>query len=114
MSYETDKIAKTLIKGVGLLIFLVAFAVWAMCFKMISPGYVGVVVDVLGESKGVETQELHVGAHWIAPWKQIYEFPIFEQNITWEQEDGFNFQTKDGMAVHGDVGITFHLRPDRS
>lgn len=89
-----------------------AFIMWCMCFTMISPGYVGVVVNLFGDSKGVMPQELHVGAHWIAPWKKIYEFPIFEQNITWEGKNGFNFQTKEGMAVHGDVGITFHLSPD--
>jgi regulator of protease activity HflC (stomatin/prohibitin superfamily) len=96
---------------VGSVSFL--FLLWMMFFKMISPGYVGVVVDLLGDSKGVEAKELHVGMHWIAPWKSIYEFPIFEQNNTWEGEkEGFNFQTIEGMAVHADIGITFHLRSD--
>lgn len=79
---------------------------------MISPGYVGVVVDLLGDNKGVEDKELHVGMHWIAPWKSVYQFPIFEQNDTWEgDKDAFHFQTCEGMAVSADVGITYHLRP---
>lgn len=86
---------------------------WLFCFKMISPGMVGVVVDLFGDSKGVEAKELHVGAHWIAPWKKVYQFPIFEQNHMWEGDrEGFNFQTTEGMAVSADVGITFHLRPE--
>lgn len=86
---------------------------WSLCFKMISPGYVGVVIDMLGDNKGVESKELHVGMHWIAPWKSVYQFPIFEQNDTWEGEgEGFNFQTSEGMAVSADVGITYHLRPE--
>ena len=86
---------------------------WSMCFKMVSPGYVGVVIDMLGDNKGVEAKELHVGMHWIAPWKSVYQFPIFEQNDTWEGEkDGFNFQTSEGMAVSADIGITYHLRPE--
>lgn len=86
---------------------------WILCFKTISPGYVGVVVDLLGDKKGVESQELHVGMHWIAPWKAIYQFPIFEQNDTWEGErNGFNFQTSEGMAVSADIGISYHLRPE--
>lgn len=91
----------------------VAFIAWCMFFKMINPGYVGVVIDMLGDSKGVEAKELHVGMHWIAPWKNVYQFPIFEQNDTWEGDhEGFNFQTSEGMAVSADIGITYHLRPE--
>lgn len=79
---------------------------------MISPGYVGVVIDMMGDN-GVQSKELHVGMHWIAPWKTVYQFPIFEQNDTWEGEhEGFNFQTSEGMAVSADIGITYHLRPE--
>ncbi len=92
--------------------FLFLLIMWALCFKMISPGYVGVVVDLLGDERGVKTKELHVGMHWIAPWKNVYTFPIFEQNETWELEHGFSFQTSEGLAVSADVGITFHLRPE--
>lgn len=95
------------------IIAVIFFIAWALCFKMIAPGYVGVVIDLLGDSKGVETKELHVGMHWIAPWKSVYQFPIFEQNIMWEgKKNGFDFQTCEGMAVSGDIGITYHLRPD--
>lgn len=91
----------------------IAFLSWALCFKMISPGYVGVVIDMLGDNKGVEAKELHVGMHWISPWKSVYQFPIFEQNNTWEGgHDAFNFQTSEGMAVTAEVGITYHLRPE--
>lgn len=84
---------------------------WMFCFKMISPGYVGVVIDMLGDSKSAK--ELHVGMHCIAPWKSVYQFPIFEQNDSWEgQRDCFNFQTSEGMAVSADIGITYHLRPE--
>lgn len=94
-------------------IAFMAVLAWCMFFKMISPGYVGVVVDMLGDSKGVQAKELHVGMHWIAPWKNVYQFPIFEQNDTWEGDNyGFNFQTSEGMAVNADIGITYHLRPD--
>lgn len=89
------------------------FIAWIFCFKMILPGYVGVVVDMLGDNKGVEAKELHVGMHFIAPWKSIYQFPIFEQNDTWEGDgECFHFQTSEGMAVSADIGITYHLRPE--
>lgn len=121
MAYRTErettgpeKIAMFILKHkIGLGIITILFVIWCMFFKMIAPGYVGVVIDMLGSSKGVEAKELHVGMHWIAPWKSVYQFPIFEQNDTWEGEhDGFNFQTSEGMAVSADIGITYHLRPD--
>jgi regulator of protease activity HflC (stomatin/prohibitin superfamily) len=98
---------------VSIAIASVVLVIWFFFFKMISPGYVGVVVDLLGDTKGVEPKELHVGMHWVAPWKSVYSFPIFEQNTKWEGEkEGFDFQTTEGMAVAADVGITFHLRPE--
>ncbi|HEV8051407.1 MAG TPA: prohibitin family protein [Parachlamydiaceae bacterium] len=92
-------------------LFILIFC-WLFFFKMISPGYVGVVVDLFGDAKGVETKELHVGVHWIAPWKTVYQFPIFEQNHTWEKKEAFNFQTSEGLAISADIGITFHIRPN--
>ena len=100
-------------KGLSISIGSIFLIAWIFCFKMISPGYVGVVVDLLGDKKGVESKELHVGMHWIAPWRTVYQFPIFEQNDTWEGDrEGFNFQTSEGMAVSADIGITYHLRPE--
>ena len=100
-------------KAISIFVVGTIFIAWVFCFKLISPGYVGVVVDLLGDSKGVESKELHVGMHWISPWKTVYQFPIFEQNDTWEGErEGFNFQTSEGMAVSADIGITYHLRPE--
>jgi regulator of protease activity HflC (stomatin/prohibitin superfamily) len=99
--------------GWACIIGIPLFLAWIFCFKMISPGYVGVVVDLLGDNKGVESKELHVGMHWIAPWRSVYQFPIFEQNDTWEGDrEGFNFQTSEGMAVSAAIGITYHLRPE--
>lgn len=85
---------------------------WVLFLKMISPGHVGVVVNYFGDDQGVDPKGLTTGMHWIAPWKTVYEFPTFEQNITWEGQRGFNFQTAEGMAVHCDLGLTFHLLPE--
>ncbi len=94
-----------------LFIFFVSLFVYFWPIKMIAPGYVGVIVDLLGTDQGVEPKGLGVGLHFIPPWKQIYEFPVFEQNDIWQDGEGFNFQTSEGMAIHADIGITFHLDP---
>jgi regulator of protease activity HflC (stomatin/prohibitin superfamily) len=107
---KKEKILFFKIIAAGVLVLF--FFLCTLCINTISPGYVGVVVDLLGDNKGVETKELHVGMYWINPWKKVYQFPIFEQNDTWENSEGFSFQTSEGMAVSADVGITYHLRPD--
>ncbi len=114
-SVDGVKIKRVLMnKSITILIIIAtAFIVfWLTFLKMITPGYVGVVVNYFGDDKGVDHRVLTTGMHWVAPWKTVYEFPVFEQNINWEGDHGFGFQTKEGMAVHGDVGITFHLIPD--
>ncbi|MBA2726706.1 MAG: prohibitin family protein [Parachlamydiaceae bacterium] len=96
----------------GASIFFIFIVCWCFFFKMISPGYVGVVVDLFGDSKGVGTKELHVGVHRICPFMTVYQFPIFEQNHTWEGKEAFSFQTSEGLAISADIGITFHIRPN--
>ncbi|WP_068469351.1 prohibitin family protein [Candidatus Protochlamydia phocaeensis] len=92
---------------------ILVFLTYTFAFVMIPPGYVGVVVNMFGTDKGVEEQELHVGAHFIAPWKVVYKFPSFEQNHLWDGEKKFTFQTSEGLAVEADVGVTYHLRHDK-
>ena len=100
------------IPGIATAIILSTFLFWISCINLISPGYVGVLVNNLGDNKGVESQELGVGIQITAPWKTIFKFPTFEQNDTWEGEENFNFQTSEGMAISADVGITYHVMPE--
>lgn len=96
----------------GCLIGALAVLFWVFFMTFISPGYVGVTVSLFGDAKGVDAKPLGVGAHVIAPWKRVYRFPVFEQNHCWEGSDGFQFQTKDGMIVFADIGITYRVKPD--
>lgn len=100
---------KLLISG-GVL-FLAILIGWPL--RLVRPGYVGVVVNLFGSNQGVEVTEKHVGVHFIPPWKHVYMFPTFQQNDTWENEENFYFQTSDGLALRADIGITFHLKPER-
>ena len=93
-------------------IALILFIAFCKCFNFISPGHVGVIVNLLGDEKGVKEKPIHVGLHWIAPWKKLYTFPIFEKNHTWENKDLFFFQTREGLNVEAEIGITFHVDPD--
>ncbi len=83
------------------------------CLHRVNPGEVGVVVNMMGAHKGAEDQEKTVGLHFIAPWKELYRFPIFEQNHQWTGEDRFTFQTSEGLPVSAEIGITYHLDPNK-
>jgi regulator of protease activity HflC (stomatin/prohibitin superfamily) len=80
---------------------------------MISPGYIGIVVNLFGDDKGVAIRELEVGMHWIAPWKKVYTFPIFQQNTVWEGQKGFEFQSGEGLNVSAEIGLSYHLEPGK-
>lgn len=99
--------------GYGIFAFLVIVSNIYSHFIMVQPGTVGVLVNLFGDKKGVDDQELTVGMHFIPPWKQTYIFPIYEQNHIWEGSEGFIFQTAEGLSVQANIGITFHLSPDK-
>lgn len=111
MTYEEYQKFKRLIIGGGLGVFIFLF----LCLTIynIRPGEVGVVVNLLREDTNVETKELTVGMHFVAPWRSIYRFPIFEQTHQWVGEEAFVFQTSEGMTVSADLGISYHIEPDK-
>lgn len=82
---------------------------WGRCFQMIAPGYTGIVVNLFGDYKGALPVAKGTGMHWIAPWKKIYKFPVFEQNRIWSKEWSFNFQSAEGLLINADLGISYHL-----
>ena len=100
------------IKNYQIVIFAIATLFFILNFSFIKPGEIGVVINLFGDEKGPSPKELSTGMHWIAPWKRIYRFPTWMQNETWEGKNGFEFQTRDGLVIGADVGISFHLRRD--
>lgn len=92
----------------GCLILLVTL--FASVITRISPGQVGVVVNLLGNKKGVEQETLGVGLNFIAPWKTVYKFPTYDQNHVWND---VKFQTQEGLQVSSNIGVTFSLEGDK-
>lgn len=97
-----------------LLVFGIICAIfYILCVNTISPGNVGVVVNKLGDDKGIDQNYLSVGMHVTSPWKSVYSFPTFEQNKTWEgTSKEFNFQTSEGMEISASIGITYKIQPN--
>jgi regulator of protease activity HflC (stomatin/prohibitin superfamily) len=107
MTKEDKKFAKPFIIS-GFLILIVMFLI--SIITRISPGQVGVVVNLLGDNKGVESQTLGVGVNFTAPWKTVYVFPTYDQNHVWND---IKFQTQEGLQVSSNIGVTFSLEGDK-
>ena len=105
---------KKFMKVVAILSFLVISA----CSK-VPAGNVGVKVYLLGGDKGVESEELGVGRYWIGMNEELYLFPTFTQNYVWTKDsmegspndESISFQSKEGMSVDADIGISYHIDP---
>jgi regulator of protease activity HflC (stomatin/prohibitin superfamily) len=93
-------------------------------------GHVGIKVYMLGGNKGVDHEVLTLGRYWIGMNEELYLFPTYQQTDTWvnpcppgSQEiarngddckvtnESISFQTKEGMVVNADVGISYSLDP---
>lgn len=76
-------------------------------------GQVGVIVHLLGGAKGVDAEEVGVGRYWLGWNDELYLFPTFTQNDTWKEKESITFQTREGLNVNADIGISYHIDPTK-
>lgn len=107
-----------LIKTIGIGTFL-AVVILVMGFKSctsVPVGSVGVKVNKLGGSKGVDTEVLGVGRYWIGWNEELHLFPTYQVNYSFTRDvtegspsnEEFTFQTREGMECGVDLGIAMH------
>jgi hypothetical protein len=65
---------------IGMLLLLGA------CSK-VPPGNVGILVNLYGDSKGVQMREVGTGRYWLTPNENLYLFPTFTQTYTWSSKN---------------------------
>jgi len=90
------------------------------CSK-VPAGYAGVKVNLLGDSKGIDTQELGTGRYWVGMNEELYLFPLYTQSYVWtkannegsESDESITFQTKEGLTANADLGISYHIERDK-
>jgi regulator of protease activity HflC (stomatin/prohibitin superfamily) len=93
----------------------------ACSYQKVPPGHVGILVYLLGTDKGVESEEVGVGRIMVGVNEELHLFPIFKQNYVWTKDraegspndEGLVFQTREGLEVGADVGITYFLEKDK-
>lgn len=81
--------------------------------RTVPAGHRGVLVNMLGGERGVDSRELQTGRYFVWPFSQeLFIFPIFQQNVVWTGDKSITFQTREGLSVNGDFGISYVVVPD--
>lgn len=104
-------------KAVTRILCLFAIAAYFSACSQVPAGHAGVKVYLLGGSKGVDHEILGPGRYWIGWNENLFLFPLYQQNYTWTKtptegnsdDESITFQTKEGLDVNADVGITYHV-----
>src|SRR5580692_8588313 len=81
------------------------------CHK-VPAGYRGVMVNLYGSDKGVSEQTVGVGRYYLGWNKELYLFPTFLQNYSWNGKQAITMQTSEGLTITSNVGITYQIAPD--
>jgi regulator of protease activity HflC (stomatin/prohibitin superfamily) len=113
-------------------LFLLLSIFFLTACDRVTAGHVGILVHQLGGDKGVDNEEIGVGRVWVGMIEELHVFPTFQQNYSWAcvqktgagspadstrtcegPDESISFQTKEGMEVNADVGISYTLQPDK-
>lgn len=93
---------------IGLAVLALALLLLGSCsMTKVGQGHVGVKVNNLGSQAGVDKRPYGVGWYFTPPGVTIYEYPVFTNNYTWEGDNRFVFQDKNGLSVSADVAVAY-------
>lgn len=110
---------RNLIRRATLLLTLVVTSLVALggCTR-ISPGHVGIVVDLAGKERGVQDYTIRTGWVFYSPiGTQIFEYPTNVQTVQWTKnpnegnpvDESITFTTKEAVSVNADVSLSYQL-----
>ena len=95
----------------GCILAVVAMTSLTGCYERVEPGNVGIIVNRLGDEKGVDQGVKGVGRYWIGWNEDLYTFPTFKQMKTY---DGiFTFQMSDGTTIGYHIGVAYKVNPTK-
>lgn len=93
---------------VAIILVIVAVLGFASCtFTKVGQGHVGVKVNNLGSNAGVDSRPYGVGWYFTPPGVSMFEYPVYTSNYTWDGDNKFTFQDKNGLSVSADVAVAY-------
>lgn len=107
--------------GIGVFLSVIILVLGFKSCNSVPVGSVGVKVNKLGGSKGVDTEVLGVGRYWIGWNEELHLFPTYQVNYSFTRDvtegspanEEFTFQTREGMECGVDLGIAMHYDRDK-
>ena len=106
-----------LIAGFALL-SIVALSLITSCYKIVTPGHVGIVVKQAGTDRGVQDFPVQSGRVWFNPINEVVlTYPTFVQRAIWTSStqegmpvnDEISFQSSEGLRFTADVNVSYQL-----
>lgn len=95
----------------GCILAVLAMTSLTGCYERVEPGNVGIMVNRLGDDKGVENNVKGVGRYWVGWNEDLYTFPTFKQMKTYA--DPFNFQLSDGTQISHALAVAYKVDPTK-
>lgn len=93
----------------GCILAVIAMTSLTGCYERVEPGNVGIIVNRLGDEKGVDQEVKGVGRYWIGWNEDLYTFPTFKQMKSYD--DAFIFQMSDGTTIGYHIGVAYKVNP---
>lgn len=83
-------------------------AVVATGCTRVGPGYAGIKVNMAGTNRGVDAFPVKTGWVFYNPISEdVLEWPVFVQNVNWQNEEAITFSTKDKMQINVDISMAY-------
>jgi len=88
------------------------------CYKVVSPGNVGIVVKQSGTDRGVQDFPIQSGRVWYNPVNEVVlTYPTYVQRAVWTSSklegrpfnDEISFQSAEGLRFTADVTVSYEL-----
>ena len=104
--------------ALGAVPVVVGFWLLTSCYKVIMPGYVGIVVRQSGSERGVQDFPARSGRVWYNPVNEVVmTYPVFVQRAIWTASttegqplnDEISFQSSEGLRFTADVNASYQL-----
>jgi regulator of protease activity HflC (stomatin/prohibitin superfamily) len=106
----------------GILIFAFVILGVASCNR-VGPGYVGIVVSMAGDNRGVADIPVETGWVFVTPITQkVLEYPTFVQTVVLtrtltegnELNEEISYSSKEGMSITADISFSYSLQANKA